>query len=140
MTTRSGIQYCIQSDGGGLRSRNYSPKGKRRGKIPSGTESTKGSALFQRQVPEMPMISEPELELSMSNSNTYKLHSKGLDRHLHEQLQAVFHGVKGHRLGNVAKNPPRSDEILAHPEKITQRGGNSETIQWMECTIVQTLN
>ncbi|MBW0574650.1 hypothetical protein O181_114365, partial [Austropuccinia psidii MF-1] len=107
-------------------------KVKRRGKIPSGTESTEGSALFQRQVPEMPIISEPELELSMSNSNRYKSHSEGLDRHLHEQVQAVFHGVKGQRLGNAATNPPRSDEILAHPEKITQRGGNSETIQWME--------
>ncbi|MBW0577643.1 hypothetical protein O181_117358 [Austropuccinia psidii MF-1] len=87
MTTRRGSQYSIQSDGAGLRGRIDSSKGKRKGNIPSGTESTQGSALFQRQVPEMPMISEPELELSMSNSNRYKSHSEGSDRHLHEPVQ-----------------------------------------------------
>ncbi|MBW0591244.1 hypothetical protein O181_130959 [Austropuccinia psidii MF-1] len=43
-----------------------------KGKIPSGTESTQGSAISKRQVPDMPMISETELELSMSNSNRDK--------------------------------------------------------------------
>ncbi|MBW0502811.1 hypothetical protein O181_042526 [Austropuccinia psidii MF-1] len=67
MTTRRGSQYSIQSDGAGLRGRIDLSKGKRKGKIPSGTESTQGSALSQRQVPEMPIISEPELELKKLN-------------------------------------------------------------------------
>ncbi|MBW0525895.1 hypothetical protein O181_065610 [Austropuccinia psidii MF-1] len=88
----------------------------------------------------MPMISEPELELSMSNSNRYKPHSEGSDRHLHEPVQTVLHGVQGQRLGNVAPNTPRSDELLAHPQKVPQGGGNSEILQWMESTIIQASN
>ncbi|MBW0563985.1 hypothetical protein O181_103700 [Austropuccinia psidii MF-1] len=88
----------------------------------------------------MPMISEPELELSMSNSNRYKSHSEGSDRHLHEPVQAVLHGVQEQRLGNVASNIPRSNEILAHPEKVPQRGGNSEILQWMKSTVIQASN
>ncbi|MBW0528289.1 hypothetical protein O181_068004 [Austropuccinia psidii MF-1] len=140
MTTRRGSQYSVQSDGAGLRGRSDPSKGKRKGKIPSGTESTKGSALSQRQVPEVAMISEPALELSMSNSNMYKSHSEGSDRHLHEPVQAVLHSVQGQGLGNVATNTPRSDELLAHPKKVPQRGGKSEILQWMECTIIQTSN
>ncbi|MBW0507462.1 hypothetical protein O181_047177 [Austropuccinia psidii MF-1] len=140
MTTRRGSQYSIQSDGAGLRGRIDSSKGKRKGNIPSGTESTQGSALSQRQVPEMPMISEPELELSMSDSNRYKSHSEGSNRHLHEPVQTVLHSVQRQGLGNVAPNTPRSDELLAHPEKVPQRGGNSEILQWMESTIIQTSN
>ncbi|MBW0502565.1 hypothetical protein O181_042280 [Austropuccinia psidii MF-1] len=82
------------------------------------------------------MISEPELELSMSNYKRYKSHSEGSNRHLHEPVQEVLHGVQGQGLGNVATNPPRSDELMAHP----QRGGNSEILQWMEYTIIQTSN
>ncbi|MBW0536393.1 hypothetical protein O181_076108 [Austropuccinia psidii MF-1] len=41
---------------------------------------------------------------------------------------------------NVATNTPRSDELLAHPQKATQRGGNSERLQWMESIIIQTSN
>ncbi|MBW0591721.1 hypothetical protein O181_131436, partial [Austropuccinia psidii MF-1] len=41
-------------------------------------------------------------------------------------------------LGNVASNTPRSDELLAHPQKVPQRGENSEILQWMESTIIQT--
>ncbi|MBW0572361.1 hypothetical protein O181_112076 [Austropuccinia psidii MF-1] len=67
MTTRRGSQYSIQSDGAGLRGRIDSSKGKRKGNILSGTESTQGSALSQRPVPEMPMISEPDLELSKNH-------------------------------------------------------------------------
>ncbi|MBW0523731.1 hypothetical protein O181_063446 [Austropuccinia psidii MF-1] len=89
MTSRRGSQYSIQSDGAGLRSRIKPSKGKRKGKIPSGTESTQGNAISQRQVPEMPIISEPELKLK-------------------------------------------------HPGKVPQRGGNSEILQWMESTIIQT--
>ncbi|MBW0515036.1 hypothetical protein O181_054751 [Austropuccinia psidii MF-1] len=63
MTTRRGSQYSIRSDGIGLRSRFDTSKGKRKGKILSGKESTKGSAISQRQVPEIPILSEPELEL-----------------------------------------------------------------------------
>ncbi|MBW0503713.1 hypothetical protein O181_043428 [Austropuccinia psidii MF-1] len=140
MTTRRGSQYSIQSGGAGLRGRIDSSKGKRKGNIPSGTESTQGSALSQRQVPEVPIISEPELELSMSNSNRYKSHSEGSDRNLHEPVQEVLHSVQGQGLGNVATNIPRSDELLAHPQKIPQRGGNSEILQWMESTIIQTSN
>ncbi|MBW0547245.1 hypothetical protein O181_086960 [Austropuccinia psidii MF-1] len=72
MTTGRGSQYSIQSNGGGLRSRADPSKGKRKGKIPSGTQSTQGSAISKGKVPDMPMISEPALEL----------------------IQAVLHGVQ----------------------------------------------
>ena len=140
MTTIRGSQYSIQSDGAELRGRIDSSKGKRKGNIPSGTESTQGSALSKRQVPEMPMISEPELELNMSNSNRYKSHSEGLNRHLHEPIQTLIHSVQGKRLGNVASNTPRSDELLVNPKEVPQGGGNSEILQWMESTIIQTSN
>ncbi|MBW0514970.1 hypothetical protein O181_054685 [Austropuccinia psidii MF-1] len=140
MTTRRGSQYSIQSDGAGLRGRIDPLKGKRKGKIPSGTESTQGSSLFQRQVPEMPMISAPELELSMSDSNRYKSHKARSDRHLHEPVQAVIHSVQGQGLRNVATNTPKSDELLKNPQKVPQRGGNSEILQWMESMIIQTSN
>ncbi|MBW0592912.1 hypothetical protein O181_132627 [Austropuccinia psidii MF-1] len=86
------------------------------------------------------MISEPELELNMRNSNRGKSHSEGSNRHLYEPVQAVLHSVQGKRLGNVAPNPPRSDELLAYPKNIPQRGGNSEILQWMESTIIQASN
>ncbi|MBW0590009.1 hypothetical protein O181_129724 [Austropuccinia psidii MF-1] len=121
MTTRRGSQYSIQSDGAGLRGRIDPSKGKRKGNIPSGTESTQGSALSQRQVPEMPMISEAELEQSMSDSNRYKSHSEGSNRHSHEPVQTVLHSLQRQGLGNVAANTPRSDELLEHPP----REGNS---------------
>ncbi|MBW0586192.1 hypothetical protein O181_125907 [Austropuccinia psidii MF-1] len=111
-----------------------------KGNILSGTESTQGSALSQRKVPEMTMISEPELELSMSNSNRYQSHSEGSDRHLHEPVNTVLHSVQGQGLGNVATNTPRSNELLAHPQKVPQRGGNIQILQWMESTIIQTSN
>ncbi|MBW0468634.1 hypothetical protein O181_008349 [Austropuccinia psidii MF-1] len=103
MTTRKKTQSSIQSDGGGLRSRDDPTKGKIKGKIPSGTESTHGSAISQRQVPEIPIISEPGLELSMSNFNTDKSHLKGSNRHIYEPVQAVLHGVQVQTLGNGAK-------------------------------------
>ncbi|MBW0561709.1 hypothetical protein O181_101424 [Austropuccinia psidii MF-1] len=140
MTTRRGSQYSIQSDTAGLRGRIYPSKGKRKGKIPSGTESTQGSALSQRQVPEMPITSEPELELSMSDSNRYKSHSEGSNINLHEPVQAVLHSVQGQGLGNVATNTPRSDKLLAHAQNIPQRGGNGVILQWIESTIIQTSN
>ncbi|MBW0537577.1 hypothetical protein O181_077292 [Austropuccinia psidii MF-1] len=126
----------MQVDGDGLRSRIDPSKVKRKGKIASGTEYTQGSSIYQRQVPEMPMISEPELELSISSSNRYKPHSEGSDRHLNEPVQTVLHSRKGQRFGNVASNTPRSDELLAHPQKVPQRAGNSEILQWMESTII----
>ncbi|MBW0479940.1 hypothetical protein O181_019655 [Austropuccinia psidii MF-1] len=86
------------------------------------------------------MISESELELSISNSKRDKSHSEGSKRHLYEPVKAVLHGVQGQILGNFATNPPRSDEILAYPKKIVQRGGNSEILQWMESTIIQASN
>ncbi|MBW0560909.1 hypothetical protein O181_100624 [Austropuccinia psidii MF-1] len=140
MTTKRVSQYSIQSDGGGLRSRIDPLKGKIKGKISSGTESTKGSATSKRQFPDMPMISEPELELSMSNSNRDKSHSEGSNRLLYEPVQAALHSVHRQRLGNVSTNPPRSDELLAYPEKIPQREGNSGILQRMESTIIQDSN
>ncbi|MBW0519905.1 hypothetical protein O181_059620 [Austropuccinia psidii MF-1] len=140
MTTRRGSQYSIQSDEGRLRGRVNPSKRKRKGKIPSGTESTQGSAISKRQVPDMPMISEPELELSMSNFNRDKSHSEGSNRHSYEPVQVVLHGVQRQRLANFATNPPRSDERLAYPEIISQRGGNSEILQWIESTIIQASN
>ncbi|MBW0541299.1 hypothetical protein O181_081014 [Austropuccinia psidii MF-1] len=140
MTTRRGSQYSIQSDGGVLRSRVDPSKGKRKGKIPSGTESTQGSAISKRKVPDMHMISEPELELSMSNSNREKSHSGGSNRHLYEPVQALLHSLQEQRLGNIGTNSPRSDELLEYPEKIPQRGGNSKILQWMEYTIIQASN
>ncbi|MBW0550599.1 hypothetical protein O181_090314, partial [Austropuccinia psidii MF-1] len=96
-------KYSIQSDGGGLKSRFDLSKGKIKGKIPSGTESTQGSTIFKRQVPDMPMNFEPELELSTSNSNRDQLHSEGSNRHIHEPVQAVLHCVQGQGLGNAPK-------------------------------------
>ncbi|MBW0588726.1 hypothetical protein O181_128441 [Austropuccinia psidii MF-1] len=72
----------------------------------------------------------------MSNSNSNKSHPESSNTHLNEAVQTVLHRVQGKRLGNVATNPPRSDEILEYP----QIGGNSEIIQWMEYTIIQTSN
>ncbi|MBW0580950.1 hypothetical protein O181_120665 [Austropuccinia psidii MF-1] len=138
MPTRRGSQYSIQQDRAGLRSRVDPSKGKRKGKIPSGTESTQGSAISRRQVPEMPMISEPEMEISMSNSKRDKSHSEGSNRHFNEPIKTVLHHVQGKRLGNVGTNPPRSDEILENPQNVPQRGGNSEILQWMESTVIQT--
>ncbi|MBW0536850.1 hypothetical protein O181_076565 [Austropuccinia psidii MF-1] len=76
----------------------------------------------------------------MSDSIRYKSHSEGSNRHLNEPVQAVLHSVQGQGLGNVVTNKPRSDELLAHPQKIPQRGRNSEILQWMEPTIIQTSN
>ncbi|MBW0503989.1 hypothetical protein O181_043704 [Austropuccinia psidii MF-1] len=120
MTTRRESQYFIQSDGCGLRSTVDPSKGVRKGQIPSGTESTQVSSISKMQFPDMSMISEPELELSMSNSHRDKSHFQGSNRHLYEPLQAVLHSVQGHRLENVATNPPRSDELLAYPEKLVK--------------------
>ncbi|MBW0503706.1 hypothetical protein O181_043421 [Austropuccinia psidii MF-1] len=88
----------------------------------------------------MPIISEQELELSMSNYNRNKSHSDGSDRHICEPVQAVLNSVEGQGLGNFATIPPKSDELLAHPEKVPQRGGNTEILQWMESTIIQNSN
>ncbi|MBW0593688.1 hypothetical protein O181_133403 [Austropuccinia psidii MF-1] len=76
----------------------------------------------------------------MSNSKRYKSHSEGSNRYINEPVQAVLHIVQGQGLVNVATNPPRSDELLEYPTKVPQRGGNSEILQWMESTIIQTLN
>ncbi|MBW0542810.1 hypothetical protein O181_082525 [Austropuccinia psidii MF-1] len=121
MTTRRGSQYSIQPECAGLKGRTDPSKGKRKVKIPSGTESTEGSDLSQRQVPETPIISETELELNVSDSNRYKLHSEGSNRHLHEPVQAVLHSVQGQGLGNLVTNKPRSEELLAHPQKKSLR-------------------
>ncbi|MBW0566607.1 hypothetical protein O181_106322 [Austropuccinia psidii MF-1] len=98
----------------------FPSKGKGNGKISGGTESTQGSALPQRQVPEIPMIFEPELELRMSNAKKYESNSKGSGGHLHQPVQRVLHSVQGQGQGNVATNTPRSDELLAHPQRIKE--------------------
>ncbi|MBW0462202.1 hypothetical protein O181_001917 [Austropuccinia psidii MF-1] len=109
MMARRGSEYSIASDGGGFRGRNDSTKGQPKGKIPSGTESTQGSAISQKQVPEIPRISETELELTMSNSNRDKSHYKGSNKCIYEPGKEVLHGVQRKRMGNVATNTPRSD-------------------------------
>ncbi|MBW0560992.1 hypothetical protein O181_100707 [Austropuccinia psidii MF-1] len=43
----------------------------------------------------------------MRNSNRYKSHSEGSNRHIHEQVKAVLHHVQGQELGSAATNPPR---------------------------------
>ncbi|MBW0484074.1 hypothetical protein O181_023789 [Austropuccinia psidii MF-1] len=83
------------------------------------------------------MISKPELELCMSNSNRYKSHSEGSDRYLHEPVKIVIHSVQRQGLGNVASNTPRGDELLAHPQKVPHRGGDSGILQWMESNVIQ---
>ncbi|MBW0494520.1 hypothetical protein O181_034235 [Austropuccinia psidii MF-1] len=88
----------------------------------------------------MPMISEPDFELSITNSKRDRSHSEGSNIRLYEPVKAVLHGVKGQRLGNVATNSPIGDELLACPEKIPQIEGNSEILQWMESTIIQASN
>ncbi|MBW0463335.1 hypothetical protein O181_003050 [Austropuccinia psidii MF-1] len=140
MKNRRSSQYSIQLDGGGLRSRNDPTKGKRKDKIPSGTEYTQGSAISQSKVPEMPIISEPELELSMRNYKRDKLNSEGSYRYINEPVQTVLHGVQGQRVGKIATNPPRSGELPEPPEKVHQRGGNSDILQWMEITSIRTPN
>ncbi|MBW0572606.1 hypothetical protein O181_112321 [Austropuccinia psidii MF-1] len=74
----------------------------------------------------------------MSDSKRYDQHSEGSNRHLYEPVQAVLHGLQGQGLGNVATDSPRSDELLAHPQKIPERGVNSEILKWMKSTIIQT--
>ncbi|MBW0506053.1 hypothetical protein O181_045768 [Austropuccinia psidii MF-1] len=76
----------------------------------------------------------------MRNSNRDKSHLEGSNRNLYEPVQALLHGVKGQRLKFFATNPPRSDEPLAYPQKIPQRGGNSEILKWMESTTIQASN
>ncbi|MBW0594053.1 hypothetical protein O181_133768, partial [Austropuccinia psidii MF-1] len=120
----SGPTVQDSEDGAGLSSRIDPSKGKIKGKISSGTEFTQGSAISQKEFPEIPIISETELELSMSNSKRYKSHSEGSNRHIHEPVQEVLHVVQGQGLGDFTTDPPRSDELLAYPEESSQRGGN----------------
>ncbi|MBW0592301.1 hypothetical protein O181_132016 [Austropuccinia psidii MF-1] len=68
----------------------------------------------------------------MGNSTRDKSHSEGPDRSINEPVQADLHGLQGQRLGNVATNPPRSDEILENSQKDPQRGKKSEILQSME--------
>ncbi|MBW0534966.1 hypothetical protein O181_074681 [Austropuccinia psidii MF-1] len=140
MTTRRGPQYSIQSDEGRLRSRNDTTNGKRKDKILNGKEYTKGSAISQREVPEIPFICDPEFELSIIHSKKDKLHSHGSDRNVHYSVKTVFHNLQRQRLENSATNSPRSDEVLPHPQKFPKGGANIKILQWMESTIIQTSN
>ncbi|MBW0504471.1 hypothetical protein O181_044186 [Austropuccinia psidii MF-1] len=121
MNIKTGSQCSIQSDGGRHRSKVDLSKGKRKGKIPSGTESTQRSSISKRQVPDIPMISEPQLELSMSNSNRDNSHSEGSNRHLYEKFKEVLDCLQRQILGNVTTNPPRSDKLLEYPEKTSSK-------------------
>ncbi|MBW0521809.1 hypothetical protein O181_061524 [Austropuccinia psidii MF-1] len=97
------------------RSRIDRSKWKRKGKIPSGTECTQESSISQMQVPEMPIISEPELELSMSNSNRYKSHSEGSNRHIHEpdkQYYTVYKDKDWEMLPQIHQGVMNSWHIL----------------------------
>ncbi|MBW0548371.1 hypothetical protein O181_088086 [Austropuccinia psidii MF-1] len=63
------------------------------------------------------MIYEPELELSMSNSNRYKSHEEGSDIHLHEPVQAVLHSVQGQGVmnsWNIMKTFLKEEEIVRY--------------------------
>ncbi|MBW0555387.1 hypothetical protein O181_095102 [Austropuccinia psidii MF-1] len=111
-------------------------KGKKK-RGPSGGESIQGSAIAQRKVIEMPIISETELKLKISNSNGNKSYSEGSNRHIHEPVQMVPHSTQRQGLGNVTSNPPRSDELLAYPQGISPEEGNSEILKWIEFTIIQ---
>ncbi|MBW0532372.1 hypothetical protein O181_072087 [Austropuccinia psidii MF-1] len=62
------------------------------------------------------------------------------NRHLYKPVQTLLHSVQGKVLGNASTNPPRSNELLAHPEKILERGGNNEILQWIRSTIIQASN
>ncbi|MBW0573144.1 hypothetical protein O181_112859 [Austropuccinia psidii MF-1] len=71
------------------------------------------------------MISDPELELSMSDSNRYKSHSKVSNRHLHEPLQAVLQSLQG--LNNkkqitTIKNEEKGPEKDFFHRLTTERG------------------
>ncbi|MBW0568570.1 hypothetical protein O181_108285 [Austropuccinia psidii MF-1] len=141
MTTRRGSQYSIQSDGAGLRGKIDSSKGKRKGNIPSGIESTQGSSLSQRQVPEMPTISEPELELSMggqkgrSPSSFYQKASsqptspKGEEEQEKELEETIFPMLQD------SKNPKRCHgQGIQHGQNLDgiqrQGGAKNETTQF----------
>ncbi|MBW0555467.1 hypothetical protein O181_095182 [Austropuccinia psidii MF-1] len=88
----------------------------------------------------MPIISESELELSMSSSNKYKTHSEVSDRHINEPVKEVLHSVQRQQSGKVATNPPSSDELLENSQNVPQTGVNSEILQWMDSTIIQNSN
>ncbi|MBW0562152.1 hypothetical protein O181_101867 [Austropuccinia psidii MF-1] len=79
-----------------------------------GTECTQESAISQRKVSERSIISETQLELSISTSKRDKSHSEGSDGHLNQPVQTVSHGVQGQILENVTTKPQRSDELLTY--------------------------
>ncbi|MBW0572826.1 hypothetical protein O181_112541 [Austropuccinia psidii MF-1] len=88
----------------------------------------------------MPMISKPEMELSMGNSNRENnIQRAQIDIYM-SQYKQHYRLYKEKRLGNFATNSPRSDEVLGYPERIPQIVGNSEILQRMESTIIQASN
>ncbi|MBW0555584.1 hypothetical protein O181_095299 [Austropuccinia psidii MF-1] len=109
MTTRRGSQYSFQSAQGEIRSRNDPKKWKRKGKVPSGTKSSQGSSISNRQVLEILITSGPYLELNMSNLKINKSYSEGSNRHINEPVQELLHTSQRKGLVNVTPNPPRSD-------------------------------
>ncbi|MBW0555834.1 hypothetical protein O181_095549 [Austropuccinia psidii MF-1] len=67
----------------------------------------------------------------MSNSKKDNSHAEGSNRHIHEPLEGVLRSVQGQRLGNVATNPPSSDEVMTHSQKVPQEGANSKILHLM---------
>ncbi|MBW0557055.1 hypothetical protein O181_096770 [Austropuccinia psidii MF-1] len=76
----------------------------------------------------------------MSHSKRCKSHSESSDIQPHELIQTVLDSLQGKILGNAATNSPRSDELLAYPQNDLKGGGNSEPLQCMKSTIIQTSN
>ncbi|MBW0539534.1 hypothetical protein O181_079249 [Austropuccinia psidii MF-1] len=120
MTTRRGSQYSIQSDGGGLRSGLDPSKGKKREKSQWNTIHTR-KCHIQKASPDMPMISEPELELSMCNSNREKSHLEGSNRHLYEPVQAVLQSVQDHSEKSDEAIMNLKDHIQSEIRLITEK-------------------
>ncbi|MBW0536320.1 hypothetical protein O181_076035 [Austropuccinia psidii MF-1] len=94
--------------------------------MPSGTESTQESSICKRKVSEIQIISGPELEPSISHSNRNQSHSETSDRNLNEPVQEVLHTPQRKRLVKSTTTPPRSDELMAHHQKISEGRGSSK--------------
>ncbi|MBW0464610.1 hypothetical protein O181_004325 [Austropuccinia psidii MF-1] len=75
----------------------------------------------------------------MSHSNREKSHSKGSDRLKNEAVK-VLHSIQRKSLGNASTNPSRSNELLEHPQEITEGGGNRKILQFMESAIIKASN
>ncbi|MBW0467034.1 hypothetical protein O181_006749 [Austropuccinia psidii MF-1] len=94
-------------------------KGKERAK------STQGSALSQRQVPEMPIISEPELELSISHSNGYRSHSEASNRHLHEPVHEILQWIES----TIIQDSNQKDKVVPCQKEGGEQGRSASSFK-----------